>query len=487
MKKANARKFRYGGAAIALTVAFIAAVILVNAVFSALSTRFGLYADMTKSGYYGISDATRDLLADVADDIEIIFCTPLDKLADNQYSAMVYTLAQAYATEFKNISIGYLNYQIETERVQKYMITAGSNIGSQSVIIACPARESYRVLAWDSFIAYNTDGERYGFNGELKFTSAILQITGDNPIVAFTTNHSEDIIGANALRELFGNAGYKVQDIDLTAQDIPEDARILVVYNPKTDFLGLGSNKNEFDKIDEFTAAYGHMMVFLSAGTPELPELYSYLYENWYIDVDSVTVTDTAHNALSGDGRIISATYATEDNLATSLTKSLRSMQSAPRAIADNSLALSIAPGGDNDSGEVFAAHILTTSDDAQTYRNGESDSRGKFGLMALAARSTYLDNEIFNNYVLVSGSSQFASNDYLNSASCANGDILYAAMTAMGKDKVPDNIEIKKFEDSSLDLTAEQANTWTMVFSAILPAIFLILGLIVFVRRKHL
>ncbi len=487
MKKNLARKFKYGSASVAFTVAFIAIVVALNAVFTALSARYTLYLDMTASNYYDISSATDDLLADVTDEITFIFCTPLDKLADNRYSAMIYTLAQAYAARFDNISIDYLNWRTETERTRGYMITSGTVIDDQTVIVDCPARSQYRLLRWESFITNDSDGNAYGFSGELRFSSAILQITGDNPTVAFTTNHSEDIEEAKALMELFETAGYQVKTFDLTAESIPEDASIVVVFRPRTDFLGIGAKENEFEKLDAFSADLGHLMVFLSASVPDLPELYSYLYENWYVGVDPVTVTDTAENALSADGRILSATYSTLDTPGASLTTTLRSMQSTPRAIMENALALSIAPGGDNPEGDVVTSYVLTTSDEAGIYRNGQADGTGTYGLMTLSSRGTYVGNDYLVNYVLVSASADFAGADYLNSLSCSNSDILYSAMMAMGKDKVPDQIDIRKFEDSSLTITTAQANNWTMVFAVVLPLLFLCAGFVVYFRRRHL
>ena len=486
MTSAEKRKFRYGGTGAALTVVFIAAVILVNAVFSVLCTRYALYAVMTTTGYFGISDRSRELLADVDDEIKFIFCTPLDKLSDNTTSSMIYTLAQAYAAEYDNISCDYLNYETETARTQSYMITSGSTINAKTVIVDCPARNSYRVYSWDSFIAYDTDGYQYGFNGELKFTSAILQLTGEHPVVAFTKNHSEDITGAAALMSLFENAGYDTVTFDLTSEPIPDGTRIIVTFDPRTDFIGMGAEQNEFEKLNAFTADYGHLMVFLSAGRGTLPELYSYLYEHWYIEPSNYTVSDTAQNSLSADGRAISATYVT-DGVGAGLTKTLRSMQSTPRALVENSLALSLAPGAQTENSSINSSLILTSSPEAVAYDNGQSVGSGTYGLLALSCYSTYVDNEQKNNYVLVSGSSQFASNDNLNSASYANSDILYSAMTAMGKDKVPSGIECKKFEDAKLDITSAQANTRTVIFAVIIPALLMLAGLFVYIRRKHL
>ena len=59
--------------------------------------------------------------------------------------------------------------------------------------------------------------------------------------------------------------------------------------------------------------------------------------------------------------------------------------------------------------------------------------------------------------------------------------------MQAMGKENVPSNIDIRKFEDTSLDLTSAQANNWTIVFAAVIPFVFLVMGIVVYIRRRHL
>lgn len=485
MKNEQLRKFKYGGTAAAFTVAFVAIVIILNVIFSALSSRFTLYADMTSEKIYGISDTTKELLSDFTDEVNVIFCTPLDKLNDNKYSSMIYTLVQAYCAEFPNISVDYMNWETETERAQKYKTTAGSAINSRSVIVDCPSRNQCKVYTWDSFIAYTSDGAEFGFNGELKLTSALLQITGDNPAVCFTTNHSEDIKGASALISLFESAGFAVNYSDLTKDEIPQDAKVIVIYGPRTDFFGADSVYNEFEKIDSFIASHGHMMVFLSPTAGELPELNEYLYDNWYVDVSGKTVKDTPQNTLSDDGLVISAQYSAENTPGASLTEELRALGNAPKAVVPSSLAVSVAQGGDSEMNDVNASYVLKSSGGATAI--GEENETGEFGLVVLSAKNINTGDEYHNGYALVSGSCDFAGEGYISSSTYANRDILYAAMKSMGKDKVPANIDVRKFESSALEITTSQTNNWTIVFAVVIPTVFAALGLILYVRRKHL
>ena len=78
MKKfsASSRKLRYGGVTAVLTAVIIAAVILVNVIFSALANRFLWYVDMTPELLYSVSDECYDLIGkiDANDDTD----TPIE-------------------------------------------------------------------------------------------------------------------------------------------------------------------------------------------------------------------------------------------------------------------------------------------------------------------------------------------------------------------------------------------------------------------------
>lgn len=73
----QSRKFKYGTVSVLLTVVVIAAVIVLNVVFTALSSRYGWYVDMTQTDIFSMSDSTIDLLKDLDASYKIIFCMPL--------------------------------------------------------------------------------------------------------------------------------------------------------------------------------------------------------------------------------------------------------------------------------------------------------------------------------------------------------------------------------------------------------------------------
>ena len=81
---------------------------------------------------------------------------------------------------------------------------------------------------------------------------------------------------------------------------------------------------------------------------------------------------------------------------------------------------------------------------------------------------------------------SPFFAEDMFLTPTYANSDILYTMMIAMGKEQVPIDLDFKVFEDNSLDITTAQASTWTWTLTLVVPVCVFVLGIVVFIRRKH-
>ena len=119
------RRLRFGALAVSLTVAVVALVIVVNAVFSALAQKFMLYADMTKEKIYGITEQSKDLLDDYRGtkefSISIVFCQYADQLDSSYESKLVHNLAKQYAEEFDFVKVEYVDIINHPEAVNRYL------------------------------------------------------------------------------------------------------------------------------------------------------------------------------------------------------------------------------------------------------------------------------------------------------------------------------------------------------------------------------
>ena len=132
---------------------------------------------------------------------------------------------------------------------------------------------------------------------------------------------------------------------------------------------------------------------------------------------------------------------------------------------------------------------MLTTTKSAEAYpSDGKGDPvRGQFDLMTVVRETRYIENKECYSHVLACGSADFGNSTYMAQRQYGNSDILYAAMSAFGKDNVPIDIDFKVLDDIGLSISTEQANGWTVAIVAIVPIAMLIWGTYVYIRRKHL
>ena len=499
------RRLKYGALAVGLTAAVIALVVIVNAVFTALAAKFLWYADMSKESLYGISQESIDLLDDYRETgefhISILFCSPEDTLKGDYYSNLVLNLAKQYAEEFDFISVEYIDIINHPEQVDKYLASSTSKPKTTSVIIT-DGKES-RLLSINSFYTFDSEsGNVFAFNGEYKITSSILQMCGDDPLAYFIEGHGEDIEGT-VMWTLFEDAGFRVEKIDLSKADPDPSAMVMVINNPKYDYLGASDSANEIKKISDFLADQGGLMVFMDAGTGAMPELDSFL-EEWGIAFEEKAIRDY-DNSLSVDGTELVAEYTTEGTGA-SLTSALRALESIPKTIIKDAKPISIVyPLVQNEDGsreyqKTFSGSVRSTSVILQTSSAGtatavpngagettDGSESGVFPLMTITVNSRYIENEAHYSYVLAAGTSAFADDKYIGSRAYGNRDIIFNAMKNFGKDTVPLDLDFKPFVDQGLDITTGEANRWTVFCVAFLPVVVAAVGIYVYTRRRYL
>ena len=300
----------------ALTVAVIAAVLALNVLFSFVSDRFMWQVDSTVTKYTSrpevsmykptpeFIDVIRDYAIPMVQEmnaerekngeepitINVKFCTERDKVYAIEKLRLVQYSVLALQKEFPDaVKVEYLNIEKNPSQVQKYKATSSSNIYSHQIIFEFGTE--YRVCSYDYFFLKNDAGEQWAYNGEQKIASLLLALTrAESPVAAFITNHGEAMENCSSLMNLVHRAGFDVVTIDLSRDEIPADCRLLISYDPKTDFLGLGNaafvegDESEIDKLDKFLDKAYSFMLFVDADTPEMPVLEEYM-EEWGIAI----------------------------------------------------------------------------------------------------------------------------------------------------------------------------------------------------------
>ena len=458
--------------------------------------------------------------------VKLIFCDLPDNLMANDTQRLVYDTAKDLEEAFPDyIEVECIDIWNNSTAIQKYKTTSLSTINSTNVIVE--SGSEYRVCALRSFFVFNntTDIEPWAYRGEKTFASNILAVAqAESPIACITVNHTETFSDYELLNTL-QDAGYKVQTIDLAYQEIPEDCRLIVIYNPQEDFMvkdGV-SEVSEIEKIDRYLDGLScSLMVFVNPETPRLKNLEEYL-EEWGVVIDRHTdqldetynymIKESSSMSLADNGFAFSATYA-ELGVGASIHETLRQATYPPKIIFKNSTSLSysdlyeeqIYSNDDETQGEVgtykYASYnsngvvrsiydVFTTSSGADAMANGirvEGAETEPFKLMTITRESQMVTGED-EDYatVMVCASTEFATEALLSSATYGNADLLLSAARGMGKEFIPVDLDLKPFASTEISgMSTEAKNRYTVLLTVIPAALVVGVGVFVLVRRKY-
>lgn len=545
----------------AVTVAVLAAVLAINILFSFVADRFMWQLDETVTKYTtddsSMYTPTEEFLGLVRDfvipmveevnaqraargeepiTINVMFCTERDKVYEANKLRMIQYSALALQKEFPEaFRVSYINVANNPSAVQKYKATSATNIYSHQIIFEFGTE--FRVCSYDYFFlrSDDTSSEHWAYNGEQKFGSLLLALTrAEAPVAAFLTNHGEAVDECTSFRALVERAGYNVVDLDLSRDEIPEDCRLLICYDPTSDFVGYGhpayveGEDSEIDKLEAFLDKAYSFMLFVDNETPVLPVLEEYL-EEWGVTVsraenaagelDNYTIRDTVQH-LDKDGYIPLASYV-NTGAGASLTEDMRKVSYPAKVVFPNATAISMSESyrtqhveADETSGSPaftigtyyrngvsrYFYDVFLAGENAVAEAFGETyevaTSQNLFRLMTLSSENrTVMETNYLStkepSYVAVFGSTEFASNAILDSAAYGNADVLASTLRALGREVVPADLEFKAFKVYDVDTNAyipdPDAMLATTFWMAFIPVLVCTLaGIAVNVKRKY-
>lgn len=495
----SSRKFKYGATATAFTALFIAALILVNAIFSAIDSKYSLYFDLTKDQIFSISESTEEMVDTCLSDyeevhkekpkIKISFHNARDRIMEDEMKSWVVTLAESYAEKYGEITVEFNEDLNSHPEKYLYYKDLGYDINSNTIIISnSEAKGAFRYLTFDSCLVYDEAGENvWAFQGEMKFNAALLYITSrKSPVVSFTAGHGESV--PEALVEIFTNCGFTIETVDLTRDEISEDSKMLIMCNPQKDLTYSESDTatTEYTKISDYLNSYRSMVVIASPTMPALPVLDELLADFGMEILRNQVVMDDIH-CHTQNNRMIYADYAKSETVGGALTKSLTDLSNPPRTIFFDSAPIRILNEGD---GEVTIVEpILTSSDNSYVElvtEEGTKKEKGPFNLMAISTRFTYIDNVKTYGHLLVIGSQNFTETNAFREQ-FGNTDIVHNMIRLLSDEDIAMETHYKVLEDYTIDMESGAVYVYGIVAAVVIPLAIFALGAVVYIKRKHM
>lgn len=256
--------------ALRVLLAFALAVI-VNALMLVLPERTRSF-DVTGSGLYSISEASKEVARGTEDEITLYLIAPEGEGDGKDLN--IERVLMCYAQESENIRLTYINPVIYP---QFYMDYSDTRLSLNSVVVKNETTGEYRTFDLFDLIETQFDPvslNQYvtGYDAEGQITGALQALNRDTQVLnpAYLLEGHGEAGFEEAFLRIFSRSGYALSGLNLmTAPGVPEDATLLVIYAPVTDLAA-----SEADKILAYADNGGTILVITDyQAQPDMPEL----------------------------------------------------------------------------------------------------------------------------------------------------------------------------------------------------------------------
>jgi hypothetical protein len=395
---------------------------------------------------------------------------------------LAHETAKQLAERHDFIEVEYINIYTEPGKVEKYLyetdpvsgerVETDVRITTDSIIF--DSGSEHMVQSLSNFYHLSSDSIILAYNGEEVMLSMVHWVLAhEHETVYFTVNHGET--SGLALYNLFVCAGYRVDELNLTLEDIPDDAAMIVVANPKYDFekaqQGSGIDA-EIDKLERYLAGGGKLFVTLDALLGDLPHLDA-LLGDFGLARERATVRDVS-DALSADGLSILARFGNDGTA--------KAISSNVGRYSDGRVVLrEVAPIKTSAVSGMTVESLLLSAPGAAAYANGaQVSSSGNYTLAALSENAA-------GGSIFLSASLYLAAEDLVRSDVYANSEFLYALLSETLDIDVPLGATTLAFDNESIEgMTMGVIHAWSIVLIAVVPIAVLTVGNVIRIRRKN-
>ena len=463
--KINSRIASRGGAyAFAVTAIVLAILIAVNVLASVLPTSVTKY-DITSTNLYSITSSTKVVVNNMEKDVTIYWVVQA-----NQEDEIIENLLGKYESLSSHITVVKKNPDVYPTFTSQY---TSESVPNNSLIVECGDKSRYISYSeiYLTDVDYSTYSYVYSFDGEGAITSAIDYVTSDElPKIYMLEGHGEAAL-PNEFQAQIQKENMELETFSLlNADEIPEDADVLLVYAPSSDI-----SEEEASLLEEYLEGGGKLLVI--AGSTEdgtLNNLCSVLGAYGVEAVDGIVVdTDRAHYAFQQPYILLPDMESSE------ITDPL--IAEKYNAIFPLAQGLTITGGS--------ATALLTTSSDAyskaagfqlQTYDKEEEDTDGPFALAVSVVTagsgqmiwfsSGYFLEEIYNAY-----------------SSGANLNLAMNALSSLIGQREAVSIRSKSLSYNYLTISESAATILKTWMIGVIPAAFVLYGVFTVVERRKM
>lgn len=462
-------------------------IVVVNLAAWQAARRFpGMHIDMTAQQLNSLSEETRQ----IAEKIEQP--TTIYVMADEQ-AAREDGLYASYGIQYSQVvslldRLWQINPMIEVEfrepeanpaLMSEY---AQENLTEGSIVIKTDKR--YQVLGISDLFVQMQDTKTgtysFYFEADSALANALSYVNQEwVPQLVIAKGHGEmmDEGSRQAFEKVIKQRGFAVSQIQFMTEKIPKDTDILWLPTPTTDYT-----EEEIEKLRKYLSkdnAGKNRTLFVTAypSQGELPRLSEFL-EEWGIRIEEGVVCERDESKM-----LLTA----EDTIFVEGNPVILGEKEYPLLLAPVSSAITLLFQTNDD---IVVQPLWTTSEQAYIREGKQEQETGELTVASYSYKEYRKNDRVAYGNVVVAGSSLALAAPYINTDTFSNQTFLTDLFQKITNAQEKSVVMPKQVALNQVDITASRQTINLVgigIFTVILPCFMLVIGGIVFCRRRHL
>lgn len=466
MKSKNAKQFllsgtsRQGTYAAGITAVVIAIVVILNLIVSQLPTEWKEF-DISGNQLYTVSDTSKDYLAGLTRDVEVIVLAEPDNV-----DSRITKFLDKYSALSDHVTVTEIDPVSNPSALTKY------NASDNSLVVVCRDTGKQAVVSFSDIIVYDYSSYYYtgnisesSFDAEGQLTSAVDRVVRDSASKVYTLEgHGETDLSASA-SGLITKANLQTGSVNLLSYgSIPSDCSLLICCAPTKDLAD-----DEYTMVKSYLEDGGDL--FLLIDSSDLSNFNKLLAEYGMTMVtgmiaDATNYYRSAYNILP--------VYSSSSDITSDISDSSLTLLTNVHGMTLGT------PARDT----VTASAFLSTSSNGYAV-DGDNQTQGTYVLGATATEPVNSDSENTARLTVVTSSSLIDPSITDAFSNVANLDIFMNAVTAGIKDVSNISIPAKSLQITYN--TVKHAGLWSFLFVLFIPLCVLGGGFVFWLKRRKL
>jgi hypothetical protein len=482
MNICKSRAFRQGSAATTVTILGVVLIIVLNFVFSSLSTRLRWTLDLTPNRMFEITSVTRDFLAELDKDVNIYVLNSEDIFSSllGEFSFQANEVIRRYDFFGPRINLQYVDIQRNPTFITAY---TELNLSPNLILIESPQTGRRRVVDfWDLFDVSSRG--QVSSTAEQVMTAAILNVTSDEQIRASVLGGYNQGDFSAFLHLLEMNNYVIVHENLMTIPEVDPDADIVFLVTPARDIT-----EQDLRKLDSFLLNnnnYGKTLFYVACATQtpmsQMPNLSAWLAE-WGIAIHDSVLFETNPNYRSPFDPFLFFVDYSANEAALEYSSGIQERDSDLRAASVYSRPILILF---SERSARIVNPLLQTSPDSGFLIAENQSAPGPHPVLTLSTELRWQGLVPMRSHVLTSASYASFDRDFLGEVNFSNSEYFLNLLNSLAGREDTVRIQDKTFSIATMQMTLAQARALNIVSMYVLPVALLALGVVLWLRRRH-